>query len=89
MQHHALYQTETQRIIGVLQHWQALLTPPCDSQTATITLADVQNVVLALQQAFGPGATLETIIQQLVAQDLREQVERRRQTQRELAGAAA
>jgi len=88
MQHYALYQTDTRRIIGMLQQWQALLALPGDAQAATVTLAEVQNVVLALQHAFGPGATLETIIQQLVAQDLREQLQRRRQTQRDLTSAA-
>jgi len=66
-----LYQTDPQRVIGVLQQWQA---PLRDVATATtITLTDVQTVILALQQAFGPAATLETIIQSLVARDLLEQ----------------
>jgi len=70
-----LYQTDPQRVIGVLQQWQA---PLRDVATATtITLTDVQTVILALQQAFGPAATLETIIQSLVARDLREQLEQR------------
>ena len=87
MQHHALYQTETRHVIGILQQWQVLLSSG-DAAAAEVTLAEVQNIVLALQQAFGPAATLETIIQQLVAQDLREQLQRRRQTQRDLTSAA-
>lgn len=83
-----MYQTDTQRAIGVLQHWQALLAPPGSTLAATITLADVQRIMLALHQAFGPGATLETIIQHLVGHDLREQLAQRRQAQRELACAA-
>ena len=72
------YQTNAQRLIGVLQQWQMLLAPLGDAPTArAITLADVQAVMLALQQTFGHAATLETIIQSLVACDLREQLEQR------------
>lgn len=73
-----LYQTDPQCVIGVLQQWQVLLAPLRDAPTATtITIADVQAVILTLQQTFGPAATLETIIQSLVARDLREQLEQR------------
>jgi hypothetical protein len=82
-------QTETRRLIGVLQQWQVLLasasTPAC-----LITLADVQEVILALQQTFGPSTTLETMIQHLVGQDLREQIERRQaQASKRVADTAA
>lgn len=74
-----LYQTNPQRLIGVLQQWQMLLAPLHDAPIATtITLADVQSVMLALQQTFGSATTLETIIQSLVACDLRDQLEHRR-----------
>jgi hypothetical protein len=73
-----LYQTNAQRLIGVLQQWQTLLAPRRDATTVmTITLADVQAAILALQQTFGSAATLETIIQSLVARDLRDQFEQR------------
>ena len=80
-------QTQIRRLIGVLQHWQVLLasasTPAC-----LITLADVQAVTLTLLQTYEPTTTLEAIIQQLVGQDLREQLERR-QVRRHLAEAVA
>lgn len=89
MHHHPLYPTDLHRTIGVLQHWQLLLAPQNDATATTITLADIQAVTLALQQAFGPQATLEAIIQQLVGQDLRGQVERRRQDRSDLLCAVA
>jgi len=71
-----LYQADPQCVIGILQQWQVLLAPLRDAPTVTtITLSDVQAVILTLQQAFGPAATLETIIQSLVARDLRDQLE--------------
>lgn len=87
MHHYAPYHTDTRRTIGVLQQWQVLLAP-CDAMAATITLTDIQAVTLALQQAFGATTTLEAIIQQLVGQDVREQLEQRRQTRPALARAA-
>lgn len=76
-----LYQTNAQRMIGVLQQWQTLLAPCRDATTVmAITLADVQAAILALQQTFGPVTTLETIIQVLVARDLRDQLEQRLST---------
>ena len=76
-----LYQTNAQRLIGVLQQWQTLLAPCHDATTVmAITLADVQAAILALQQTFGPVTTLETIIQVLVARDLRDQLEQRLST---------
>jgi hypothetical protein len=74
------YPTETRRLIGVLQHWQVLLAPSADAVTE-VTLADVQAVTAALLHTFGPTTTLETLIQHLVAQDLREQIEQREQRQ--------
>ncbi len=74
-----LYETDPQCVIGVLQQWQVLLAPLRDAPTVTtITLADAQTVIRTLQQTFGPAATLETIIQSLVARDLRDQLEQRR-----------
>jgi hypothetical protein len=70
------YQTETRRLIGVLQHWQVLLAPSADAVTE-VTLADVQAVLATLLNLFEPTTTLETMIQRLVAQDLREQIEQR------------
>jgi hypothetical protein len=71
------YPTETRRLlIGVLQHWQVLLAPTREAVTE-VTLADVQAVTADLLHTFGPTTTLETLIQHLVAQDLREQIEQR------------
>ncbi len=89
MQYLCNYQTDIRRMIGVLQHWQVLLAPACAASVTEVTLADVLAVIEALQQTFGPTAPLEAIIQQLVEQDLREQVEGRRQVRRELAAAVA
>jgi hypothetical protein len=70
------------RFVGVLQHWQVLLAPRGDVATVTtITLADVQRVTITLQHEFGATASLEAIIQTLVAEHLREQVEQRRSSQ--------
>lgn len=77
MPYFATYQTETRRTIGVLQQWQVLLSPRCPTATE-VTLADVQAVTASLQEAFGVFTSLESIIQQLVSQDLREQIAQRR-----------
>jgi hypothetical protein len=89
MQQHPIYQaTNIRRLIGVLQQWQVLLAPSCALAVTEVTLADVQAVTLALQQTFGLTASLETIIQHLVGQDLREQLEQR-QVRSHLAEAVA
>jgi len=90
MQWSCPYQTETRRLIGVLQHWQVLLAPAHDADAVTteVTLDDVQAVTAALLHTFGPTTPLETIIQHLVAQDLREQIEQR-QVGKSLRGVAA
>jgi hypothetical protein len=78
MQYHPICQTtDIRRMIGVLQQWQVLLAPSCALSVTEVTLADVQATMLALQQTFGLTASLETIIQHLVGQDLREQLEQR------------
>lgn len=56
---------------------QVLLSLCCTTATE-VTLADVQTITASLQEAFGTGTPLETIIQQLVSQDLREQIAQRR-----------
>lgn len=71
-------QIDIQRTIGILQQWQMLLAPLSNRSVTTITLADVGAATLALQQACGATATLETIIQSLVVEDLREQLARRK-----------
>jgi hypothetical protein len=77
MPYFATYQTEMRRTIGVLQQWQVLLSPR--GATATeVTLADVQAVTASLQEVFGTFTPLETIIQHLVSQDLREQIAQHR-----------
>jgi hypothetical protein len=87
--HSPCSQTETRRLIGVLQQWQLLLAS-ASTPAHLITLADVQAVTLTLLQTFEPTTTLETLIQHLVAQDLREQIERRQaQASKRLAGTAA
>ena len=87
MQYPCNYQTDIRRMIGVLQQWQVLLAS-CSTPASRITLADVQAATLALQQTFEPTTTLETMIQHLVGQDLREQVEQR-QARNQLASVAA
>lgn len=88
MQHLALYQTETRRMIGVLQQWQVLLSPG-RATVAEVTLADVEAVTTFLQETFGASTPLEAIIQQLVAQDLREQLGRPYREPADLAGVVA
>jgi len=87
MQQLSTYPADTRRVIGVLQQWQVLLSP-CEAMVAEVTLTDVQAVTAGLQEAFGPTVTLEAIIQTLVGQDLREQLEQRRQARETLAWVA-
>ena len=89
-QYPCTYHTPTRRLIGVLQQWQVLLAPACAVSVTEVTLADVLAVIEALQQTFGPTAPLEAIIQRLVGQDLREQIERRQaQASKRVADTAA
>lgn len=84
MQHLALYQTATRRIIGVLQQWQVLLSSSYGTVTE-VTLADVEAITTDLQETFGASAPLEAIIQRLVAHDLREQLSQPHQEPTDLA----
>ena len=86
--HTSTYQTETRRVIGVLQQWQFLLAELCDTSATEVTLAEVQAVTAGLQETFGASATLETIIQTLVGQDLREQLDQRQPERADLAWVA-
>jgi hypothetical protein len=88
MSYPCTYHTPTRRLIGVLQQWQVLLAPACAVSVSEVTLADALAVIEAMQQTFGHSASLETIIQHLVGQDLREQVEQRAAS-KHLVGAAA
>ncbi len=83
-------QTQIRRLIGVLQQWQVLLAPAYAVSVTEVTLADVQAVTLTLLQTYEPTTTLEAIIQRLVGQDLREQIERRQaQASKRVADTAA
>lgn len=68
-----VYADDLTRTIGVLQQIQALMATWNDP-----TLADVTRLVLTIQQDFGPGESLEHVIQSLVGRNLRRQVLARR-----------
>ena len=67
-----LYTDDLSRTIGALQHLQVLLASRPDA-----TLADVSQLVSAMQQEFGPSESLEQVIQSLVGRHLARQVARR------------
>ena len=68
-----VYSSDLERTIGVLQQLQALMAAWNDP-----TLADVTRLVLAIQQDFGPGESLEHVIQSLVGRNLKRQILARR-----------
>jgi len=68
-----VYADDLTRMIGVLQQIQALMATWNDP-----TLADVTRLVLTIQQDFGPGESLEHVIQSLVGRNLKRQVLARR-----------
>ena len=67
-----LYTDDLSRTIGALQHLQVLLASHPDA-----TLADVSQLVSAMQQEFGSSESLEHVIQSLVGRHLAKQVARR------------
>ena len=67
-----LYTDDLSRTIGVLQHLQVLLASRPDA-----TLADVSQLVSAMQQEFGASESLEQVIQSLVGRHLATQIVRR------------
>jgi hypothetical protein len=67
-----LYTDDLSRTIGALQHLQVLLAGRPDA-----TLADVSQLVSAMQQEFGSTESLEDVIQSLVGRHLAKQVARR------------
>jgi len=67
-----LYTDDLSRTIGALQHLQVLLVGRPDA-----TLADVSQLVSAMQQEFGSSESLEQVIQALVGRHLAKQVARR------------
>ncbi len=67
---------QRRRTIAVLQQLQVLIG--AEPTRHDPSLADVERVLRAVQQAFGRYATLETVIQTLVAQDLAQQYAQRR-----------
>lgn len=69
-----VYADDLTRMIGVLQQIQALMATWNDDPT----LADVTCLVLTIQQDFGPGESLEHVIQSLVGRNLKWQVLARR-----------
>lgn len=64
-----LYADDLSRTIGALQHLQVLLAGRHDA-----TLADVSQLVAAMQQEFGSCESLEHVIQSLVGRHLARQV---------------
>ena len=64
-----LYTDDLSRTIGALQHLQVLLASRPDA-----TLADVSQLVSAMQQEFGSSESLEHVIQSLVGRHLAKQV---------------
>ena len=64
-----LYIDDLTRTIGALQHLQVLLVSRPDA-----TLADVSQLVSAMQQEFGSSESLEHVIQSLVGRHLAKQV---------------
>lgn len=77
-----VYTDDLARLIGVLQQLQALMVAWNDP-----TLADLTRLVLAIQHDFGPGESLEQVIQALVGQHLATQMAHRdrRQARQEVA----
>ena len=66
------YTDDLSRTIGALQHLQVLLASRPDA-----TLADVSQLVSAMQQEFGSSESLEQVIQSLVGRHLAKQLARR------------
>ncbi len=66
------YTDDLSRTIGALQHLQVLLAGRPDA-----TLADVSQLVSAMQQEFGSSELLEHVIQSLVGRHLAKQVAHR------------
>ncbi len=67
-----MYTDDLSRTIGALQHLQVLMTGRLDP-----TLADVSQIVHAMQQEFGSNESLEHVIQSLVGRHLANQIARR------------
>jgi len=76
------YIDDLTRTIGVLQHLQVLM-----AAWTNPTLADVAHLVGSMQQDFGPGESLEHVIQALVGCHLASQMACRlsRQARQEMA----
>lgn len=70
------YPDHASQMIGVLQQIQTLYS----SNPTGVRLSDIHAFCLDLQQAHGEHTTLETVIQQLVGQQLRQQLHSRRAT---------
>lgn len=68
-----VYTDDLSRMIGVLQQLQYLMSTWTDP-----TLADVAILLQGIQQDFGPGESLENIIQALVGRHLSSQMARRK-----------
>ena len=68
-----VYTNDLTRTIGALQHLQVLMATWNDP-----TLADVAHLVGSIQRDFGPGESLEKVIQTLVGQHLASQMACRR-----------
>lgn len=65
-----VYLTDTDRMLGVLQQIQRLL-----SASGAPRLSDVARLVLSMQHEFGTDASLESVIQSLAGRHLKRQVE--------------
>ncbi len=69
----AVYATNLDRMIGVLQQIQALM-----GADGNVTLVDVAHLVMAVQQEFGEQESLENVIQALVSRQCAVQVAQRK-----------
>lgn len=65
-------ENNTTLVLKVLQRVQTSYSDP-----ASVTLADIQQIIQGLQQAHGDQATLETIIQHIIGEQLGQQLRSR------------
>lgn len=68
-----VYQADTERTIGILQHLQQLCLPQGD-----VSLSDVIEVLHGMEHEFGTASSLEQVIQALIGKRLHEQQAGRR-----------
>ncbi len=78
------YLDDTTLVLQVLQRIQTSYSNP-----ASVSLADIQALIQDLQQTYGDQAVLETIIQHIVGEQLRQQLRRRQALRRQKVLVAA